>query len=115
MNIVLREVAVGTRSIVLDGDVVGHLATIERFGKPEVSFWIDRGHWGKGLATKALSAFLREVKTRPIYARAATDNIASIRVLEKCGFKRAGKVNAYGAAAEEAILVLVDDRRPYDQ
>jgi RimJ/RimL family protein N-acetyltransferase len=27
---------------------------------------------------------------RPLYARAASDNAASIRVLEKCGFTRVG-------------------------
>jgi RimJ/RimL family protein N-acetyltransferase len=34
---------------------------------------------------------LHLVVDRPIFARAATDNIGSIRVLQKCGFKIIGK------------------------
>jgi RimJ/RimL family protein N-acetyltransferase len=34
---------------------------------------------------------LHLVVDRPILARAATDNIGSIRVLQKCGFKIIGK------------------------
>lgn len=98
------------RSILLDGEVVGYLASFQRFGKPEVSYWIDRKHWGKGIATKALSEFLLEVKTRPIYARAAKDNVGSVRVLEKCGFKLAaqdkGFANARGAEVEELIFEM---------
>ena len=44
-------------------------------------------HWGKGVATKAVSAFLRQVETRPLYAHVAKHNVASLRVLEKCGFR----------------------------
>jgi len=35
---------------------------------------------------------LQLVVDRPIFARAATDNIGSIRVLQKCGFKIIGKI-----------------------
>ena len=78
------------RRIVVDGEVVGCISSFQRFGYAEISYWIDKRHWGKGIATKALAEYLLEVKERPIYARAAKDNIGSIRVLEKCGFKRAG-------------------------
>jgi len=35
------------------------------------------------VATKALSPFLRQVKTRPLYAHVARHNRASLRVPEK--------------------------------
>ncbi len=80
------------------------------FGKPEVSYWIGKPYWGKGVATRALSAFLFHVKVRPLYARVAKDNIASLRVLEKCGFARIGEdkgfANARGEEVEEFILRL---------
>ena len=41
------------------------------------------------MATTALRLFLDLVTTRPLYAFAAKHNVASIRVLEKCGFIRA--------------------------
>jgi RimJ/RimL family protein N-acetyltransferase len=62
-----------------------------------VGYWIGREFWGRGLATRALSAFLHEVEERPIYAGVAETNVASIRVLEKCGF------TAADASAEEAV------------
>ena len=50
------------------------------------------------------------MKTRPLYARAAKDNIASLRVLEKCGFTIAGYArgfaNARGEEVEEVVLEL---------
>lgn len=41
------------------------------------------------MATAALRLFLGIVTTRPLYAFAVKHNVASIRVLEKCGFTRA--------------------------
>ena len=64
----------------------------------------------KILATAALAALLREVSIRPLHGRAASDNLASIRVLEKCGFVIVGTdrgfANARGAEIDEVILRL---------
>jgi RimJ/RimL family protein N-acetyltransferase len=90
--------------------VAGHIAHFEQFGEPEVGYWIGKEYWGKGIATQALSEFLKVIKTRPLYARAVKDNMASIRVLEKCGFKifseDNGFANARGEVVEEYILKL---------
>ena len=52
---------------------------------------LDRtGVLGKGLATRALQELTGEVTQRPLHAWVATSNVASIRVLEKCGFVRVG-------------------------
>ena len=79
-------------------------------GHPEVSYWLGKEFWGKGIATAALRAFLEIVQERPMYARAASDNVASIRVLEKCGFVISGKgkgfANARGNEVEEYVLIL---------
>ena len=98
------------KTILYDGQVVGHVASFEMFGEREVTYWIDRAYWGKGIATQALKALLASIEIRPIYARAAQDNKASIRVLEKCGFVIVGEdkgfANARGAEIEEYILKL---------
>jgi RimJ/RimL family protein N-acetyltransferase len=98
------------RTILLDGAVAGHIAV---FGPPEereVTYWIDRRHWGKGIATRALSALIRALPERPLLARAAEDNEASLRVLEKCGFVRYGRetfmANARGTEIPEVLLRL---------
>ena len=74
------------KTIVLDDRVVGHVGcyTDQEFGKPEVTYWIGKEYWGRGIATSALSLFLDQIRVRPIYARVAKDNLASIRVLQKC-------------------------------
>jgi len=56
----------------------------------EVGYWIGREHWGRGVATAALAAFVAEVTERPLFAHVVNSNAGSIRVLEKCGFRRTG-------------------------
>ena len=100
------------KTILVGGQVAGSVAcyTDEHLGKPEVTYWIGKEFWGKGIATTALSRFLEIVTTRPIYGRAARDNVASLRVLEKCGFKLQGYERSFAGARgkeiEEAILKL---------
>jgi RimJ/RimL family protein N-acetyltransferase len=83
---ILRDASGVVRTIELDGDVAGNVVLFGFEGRREVGYWIGREFWGRGVATRALSAFLHEVEERPIYAGVAETNVASIRVLEKCGF-----------------------------
>jgi RimJ/RimL family protein N-acetyltransferase len=78
--------------------VVGHIGSWTSDGKREIGYWIDRAFWGRGIATEALSGFLRLEQTRPLYAGVAKHNVASIRVLQKCGFK----ITAADSASDEA-------------
>lgn len=107
---ILGDDTISTRTILFEEQVAGHIARFERFGKPEVTYWIGKQYWGKGIATEALSDFVRDLTTRPLYARAAKDNIASLRVLEKCGFTIFGYekafANARGEDTEEVVLKL---------
>jgi RimJ/RimL family protein N-acetyltransferase len=77
-----------TRSIVVGGVVAGYIGSWEQDGQRLLAYWIGREHWGKGIATKALSDFLELEPTRPLHAWVAVHNVGSIRVLEKCGFRR---------------------------
>jgi RimJ/RimL family protein N-acetyltransferase len=99
-----------TRVIVVDGEVAG---TIGSWGGPadrEVTYWIGRFYWGKGIATDALNAFLTVDPSRPFNARVAFDNVASRRVLEKCGFRvvatERGFAQARSGEIEELVLRL---------
>ena len=97
------------KTILFDGQVAGNIVSWEGSGEREVGYWIGKEYWGKGIATKALAAFLGHVKTRPLYAHVSRHNVASRRVLEKCGFTvtREDKyVNAGGEEMEEFILKL---------
>jgi RimJ/RimL family protein N-acetyltransferase len=49
------------RTILADGRVAGHVASwvdATWLGKAEVTYWIGREYWGRGVATRALSEFL---------------------------------------------------------
>ena len=99
-----------TRAIVVDGEVTGTIGSWGDPGEREVTYWIGRSHWGKGIATGALSAFLAVDLSRPLHARVAYDNVASRRVLEKCGFHfiatERGFAQARSAEIEEHVLRL---------
>jgi len=88
------------RTILHDGEVAGNIVSFTHGDTREVGYWIRRNLWGKGIATEALRRFLRLDRTRPLHAGVVKHNLASIRVLEKCGFSRAGE------AGEEVSLRL---------
>ncbi|WP_396426866.1 GNAT family N-acetyltransferase [Amycolatopsis sp. EV170708-02-1] len=98
------------RAVTGDGRFLG---TIGRFfvdGDAEITYWIDRAVWGRGVASRALALLLEMVEDRPLYARAASDNLGSLRVLRKAGFAVVGTEIAYASARdaeiEETILRL---------
>ena len=76
-------------------------------GEREVTYWIDRACWGRGVATAALRGLLAQVPERPLYARAAADNAGSLRVLEKCGFRESARARGYARARGEEIDEVV--------
>jgi [ribosomal protein S5]-alanine N-acetyltransferase len=65
-------------------------------GVVEVAYGINEEHRGRGYAaeaTRALVAFaFADGRVRVVRAHTKPDNVASIRVLERCGFDRVGEV-----------------------
>src|SRR2546423_61403 len=57
--------------------VLGGITCFQRDGLDMIGYWIDRPHWGRGIASQALALFLQEFKRRPLHATAARDNAAS--------------------------------------
>lgn len=101
---------VTNKTILFNGQVVGNVACFEMDGKWEVGYWIGREFWGQGIASESLRQFLGQITRRPLYAHVAKHNIASHKVLAKCGFEVIGEgkwsPNADGEEVEELILVL---------
>ena len=91
------------RVIVADGRVVGSIAAFVMEGDTEITYWLDRSVWGQGVATRAVALLLDEVTVRPLYARAASDNAGSLRVLTKAGFEKVGTDVGYATARKEEI------------
>ena len=107
---ILTDPGIAIRTVLAGGQVAGYVLHHSWFGDPEVTYWLGREFWGKGIATQALSTFLGQEKLRPLYGRVAKDNIASRRVMEKCGFVLIGEdkgfSNARGQEVDELILVI---------
>src|SRR5258708_9745867 len=108
---ILEDEATTIQTILCNGSVAGSVSSyVDEDEHLEVTYWIGKPYWGKGIATCALSAFLEHNKVRPLYARAAKDNVGSLRVLEKCGFTRIGEgrglSEARGEEVEEFLLRL---------
>ena len=103
---ILDDETLAKKTILVDGQVAGNVVSWEQIGERLVGYWLGQSYWGKGVATRALAAFLEHVTVRPLYARVIRHNLASRRVLEKCGFTIAGEED------EELILTI---GRPMDR
>jgi RimJ/RimL family protein N-acetyltransferase len=105
-RLILANRSIVARTVVVDGEVAGNVVAWEHDGLPEVGYWIGREHWGRGVATRALAAFLLEVRVRPVLAHVASHNTPSRRVLEKCGFVAVGETRHEDDGTTEVILRL---------
>ncbi|WP_420033905.1 GNAT family N-acetyltransferase [Streptomyces sp. cg28] len=74
--------------LTLSGIVMGPLCSTS------LGYWIDGEYTGRGLTTAAVEEILRicrdELGLHRVEAGTLTDNLASQRVLAKCGFERFG-------------------------
>ncbi len=109
-------------AIVVSGNAVGGLGfelrtDIERYSA-EIGYWLGEEFWGRGIATAALLAAtvhaLKAYKLNRIYALPFSENLASIRVLEKAGYRREGVMrrSAFknGQFLDQAIYAIVIDK-----
>jgi RimJ/RimL family protein N-acetyltransferase len=78
--------AAGGIGLIPGGDVNRHTA--------ELGYWLGEACWNRGIATAAVRAFIpyaRETfRAERLFAEVFSNNLASMRVLEKCGFAREG-------------------------
>jgi len=87
-----------------DGTHIGELCFkgLRAYGSVEIGYGISSEFQGQGYATEAVGAVMQWAFKQPgvlrITAETEPENTASIRVLEKCGFRRTG---AYG---EDGLL-----------
>jgi RimJ/RimL family protein N-acetyltransferase len=104
---ILADESVTVMTILFDVHVAGNIVRWQRDDKQVIGYWIGKDYWGKGVATKALAEFLQIVELRPLFAYVAKRNIASIRVLEKCGFKLCAEETESLDAASDGVDELV--------
>ena len=99
----LSDPTVNNQTILLDDKIVGSIAKFIIESDTEITYWIDRKFWGRGIATKALTEFLAIETVRPIFGRVAFDNFGSQKVLEKCGFDKVGSDKGFANARQMEI------------
>jgi GNAT acetyltransferase-like protein len=111
-----RDPTTTNRIIEGDGRVVGHIASFDLDGRREVTYWIDRWHWGKGIATQALREFLTRIEpARPSTPLRRPTTPARSACSRKCSFTRVGvgRGFAHGRGEETAeVLLRLDGERP---
>lgn len=99
-----------------DGTHIGELCFkgFSEDGVAEIGYGITDDYQGHGYATEAVDALikwaLQQEGVSCIEAEAEEDNVASIRVLEKCGFTRNGIIGEEGPRYERRDIDLLQDK-----
>jgi len=106
---ILADTTVIAKAIVFGAQLSGNIVSFNRDCRRLIGYWIGKEFWGKGVASAALPQFLKIEKTRPLHAWVAVSNVASFRVVTKCGFvveKIEKTPGLDGELIEDCLLVL---------
>jgi len=94
-----------------NGGFAGTAASFTIDGDREVTFWIARHAWGRGVATTALRLLISREPIRPLFARTPAHNARAIAVLTKVGFTEVSRnvdfAPGVGREIEEIVFTLV--------
>ncbi|MEV6112044.1 GNAT family protein [Streptomyces sp. NPDC052109] len=107
---VLGDPDVLVRTVTVGGEVAGNVVSWTEGERRFVGYWLGRPYWGRGVGTRALGLFLELDRVRPLYADPFHGNTASVRLLERHGFERAGTVRH--GDDEHILLVLGEPEGP---
>jgi RimJ/RimL family protein N-acetyltransferase len=93
------------QAILYGEQVAGHIVSFDWDNKREVGYWLGKEFWGRGIATSALSEFLKLETTHPLYAYVVKHEIGSHRILEKCGFVICSEVKEISQLRLEDVVM----------
>ncbi len=88
-----------SRVVEFNGQFVGGVGLTQlkawKDHQAEIGYWLGEPYWGRGIATEALKQMTAHafdvIKVKKLFAPVLKPNIASMRVLEKCGYVREGE------------------------
>lgn len=112
-------------AVVVDGEAVGGIGftlhqDVERISA-EIGYWLGAAFWGRGIMTAAVGAvtryaFAQHGHLRRIYAVPYAWSTASMRVLEKAGYRLEGRMRQSalkdGEVTDQALYAIVRDELP---
>jgi [ribosomal protein S5]-alanine N-acetyltransferase len=111
-----------TLAIVIDDEAVGGIGCrlhddVERISA-EVGYWLGAAHWGRGVMTDVVRTYARLLfgarpELRRLYAIPYAWNDASMRVLEKAGWRLEGRMRQSalkdGEVTDQLLYALLRD------
>ena len=103
----LADPTIKKQTVVYQDEVAGYVLVFNRSGEREIGYWISKKFWGQGIASRAVMDFLQLETARPLCAHIAKHNKASMRVLEKCGFRIVGEDKEFAKVGEKIIVGVV--------
>ncbi len=86
-----------------EGKMIGVFAVLCGLKYKYIGYHFNRRYWGRGFASLVVNMYLDTLKPKDralIRARVDSQNAASIRVLEKCGFRRVSSRRLENATRE---------------
>ncbi len=107
---IARERADDRVSLLVVTESSGFAGTIAAFtvdGDREVSFWLARHAWGRGIATQALRLLVSHEAERPLFARCPAHNAPAIAVFEKNGFAELSRTPAFAPGLGRDVEVIL--------
>jgi RimJ/RimL family protein N-acetyltransferase len=102
---ILGDPTVFVQAVTVNGELAGNIVAWWEEHQRFLGYWIGRRYWGRGIGTQALRLFLQAEKNRPIHADPVTGNLASVRLLEKHGFR---PVKTVQHGPNEHIVLTLD-------
>ena len=103
-----------TFAITTGDDVhIGCVSFERRGGKWELGYWLNRFYWGRGYMSEAVRAatarFLTRMPGTDVHSGIFADNVASLRVQEKTGFRITGCSDLF-CVARGAMVPHIETR-----
>ncbi|WP_299475854.1 GNAT family N-acetyltransferase [uncultured Roseibium sp.] len=93
-----------------EGELIGGLGFKKLQETPEIGYWLGRPYWGKGFMSEALNAAICWVFENTAHERLAceamTENPASIKVMERTGFRPVGEVSCVSVSRGETLPAI---------
>jgi RimJ/RimL family protein N-acetyltransferase len=108
-----------TVAITTNEDVhLGAVGLEHRGGQWHLGYWLNRFHWDRGYMTEAVAAvlerFFRRMPETEVRAGAFADNLASLNVQRKLGFRISGAGEMFSLARNRMVPLIETTLRPED-